>query len=233
MSLLSLHAISGGYSEVDIIHQVSLEVQSGEIVTIAGTNGAGKSTLVKAVLGLLPRMSGQISLDGREITTLAAEDRFYAGLAYVPQVANVFSSLTVRENLLVVRGVKRVQSRMQEVLETFPALVEKLSQRAGNLSGGERQQLAFARALMPSPKLMVLDEPTAALAPALVDKVFELVTQLPERGVAVLMVEQRARQALEISDRGYILDQGRCVLSGQADALLADSKMTQLYLGTH
>ena len=186
MSLLSLHAISGGYSEVDIIHQVSLEVQSGEIVTIAGTNGAGKSTLVKAVLGLLPRMSGQISLDGREITTLAAEDRFYAGLAYVPQVANVFSSLTVRENLLVVRGVKRVQSRMQEVLETFPALVEKLSQRAGNLSGGERQQLAFARALMPSPKLMVLDEPTAALAPALVGKVFELVTQLPGRGVAVL-----------------------------------------------
>ena len=233
MSLLSLHAISGGYSEVDIIHQVSREVQSGEIVTIAGTNGAGKSTLVKAVLGLLPRMSGQISLDGREITTLAAEDRFYAGLAYVPQVANVFSSLTVRENLLVVRGVKRVQSRMQEVLETFPALVEKLSQRAGNLSGGERQQLAFARALMPSPKLMVLDEPTAALAPALVGKVFELVTQLPGRGVAVLMVEQRARQALEISDRGYILDQGRCVLSGQADALLADSKMTQLYLGTH
>lgn len=233
MSLLSLHAISGGYSEVDIIHQVSLEVQSGEIVTIAGTNGAGKSTLVKAVLGLLPRMSGQISLDGREITTLAAEDRFYAGLAYVPQVANVFSSLTVRENLLVVRGVKRVQSRMQEVLETFPALVEKLSQRAGNLSGGERQQLAFARALMPAPKLMVLDEPTAALAPALVGKVFELVTQLPGRGVAVLMVEQRARQALEISDRGYILDQGRCVLSGQADALLADSKMTQLYLGTH
>jgi ABC-type branched-subunit amino acid transport system ATPase component len=233
MSLLSLHAISGGYSEVDIIHQISLEVQSGEIVTIAGTNGAGKSTLVKAVLGLLPRMSGQISLDGCEITTLAAEDRFYAGLAYVPQVANVFSSLTVRENLLVVRGVKRVQSRMQEVLETFPALVEKLSQRAGNLSGGERQQLAFARALMPSPKLMVLDEPTAALAPALVGKVFELVTQLPGRGVAVLMVEQRARQALEISDRGYILDQGRCVLSGQADALLADSKMTQLYLGTH
>jgi branched-chain amino acid transport system ATP-binding protein len=108
-----------------------------------------------------------------------------------------------------------------------------LRQRAGNLSGGERQQLAFARALMPSPKLMVLDEPTAALAPALVGKVFELVTQLPGRGVAVLMVEQRARQALEISDRGYILDQGRCVLSGQADALLADSKMTQLYLGTH
>ena len=233
MSLLSLNAISGGYSDVDIIHDISLEVQSGEIVTIAGTNGAGKSTLVKAVLGLLPRVRGELSLDGQSITHIAAEDRFYAGLAYVPQVANVFSSLTVRENLLVVRGVKKTQLRMQEVLLAFPALVEKLSQRAGNLSGGERQQLAFARALMPSPKLMVLDEPTAALAPALVEKVLELVCELPKRGVAVLMVEQRARQALEISDRGYILDQGRSVLSGRASELLADSKMTQLYLGTH
>ena len=233
MSLLTLNTISGGYSDVDIIHDLSLEVQRGEIVTIAGTNGAGKSTLVKAILGLLPRVRGDISLDGLTITHIAAEDRFYAGLAYVPQVANVFSSLSVRENLLVVRGVKNIQSRMQEVLEAFPALVEKLSQRAGNLSGGERQQLAFARALMPSPKLMVLDEPTAALAPALVDKVFDLVRELPKRGVAVLMVEQRARQALEISDRGYILDQGRCVLSGEARALLSDSKMTQLYLGNN
>ncbi len=233
MSLLSLKALSGGYSEVDIIHDISLEVQRGEIVTIAGTNGAGKSTLVKAVLGLLPRVKGDITLDHLDMTQLAAEDRFYAGLAYVPQVANVFSSLTVRENLLVVRGVKEILSRMQEVLEAFPALVEKLSQRAGNLSGGERQQLAFARALMPAPKLMVLDEPTAALAPVLVEKVFELVTELPKRGVAVLMVEQRARQALEISHRGYILDQGKCVLSGAAKDLLSDSKMTQLYLGNH
>ncbi len=233
MSLLTLNTISGGYTDVDIIHDISLEVLSGEIVTIAGTNGAGKSTLVKAILGLLPRVRGSISLDDVNITELAAEDRFYAGLAYVPQVANVFASLTVRENLLVVRGVKQIQSRMQEVLSAFPALIEKLSQRAGNLSGGERQQLAFARALMPSPKLMVLDEPTAALAPALVEKVFELVRELPGRRVAVLMVEQRARQSLEISDRGYILDQGRCVLSGQASELLADSKMTQLYLGTH
>ena len=233
MSLLTLHTISGGYSEVDIIHDISLEVHCGEIVTIAGTNGAGKSTLVKAILGLLPRVGGELLLAHQTITHMAAEDRFYAGLAYVPQVANVFSSLTVRENLLVVRGVKQIQLRIQEVLEAFPALVEKLSQRAGNLSGGERQQLAFARALMPSPKLMVLDEPTAALAPALVDKVFELVCELPKRGVAVLMVEQRARQALEISDRGYILDQGRCVLSGRASDLLSDSKMTQLYLGNH
>ena len=231
MSLLTLKNLSGGYSEVDIVTDINLTVESKEIVTIAGTNGSGKSTLVKALLGLLPKVRGEILLDGRSIETLAAEDRFYAGLAYVPQVANVFGSLTVRENLQVVRGVKKIDVRLAAVLELFPALIEKLSQRASHLSGGERQQLAFARALMPAPKLMVLDEPTAALAPTLVEKVFELVRELPSRGVAVLMVEQRARQALEISQRGYILDQGHCVLSGEASEILADSKMTQLYLG--
>ena len=231
MSLLTLKGLAGGYGEVDIFTDIELTVEAKEIVTIAGTNGAGKSTLVKALLGILPNVRGEIVLDGHPLSKLAAEDRFYAGLAYVPQVANVFGALTVRENLLVVRGVKNIKSRLQEVLELFPALVEKLSQSAGNLSGGERQQLAFARALMPSPKLMVLDEPTAALAPALVEKVFGLVSQLPARGVGVLMVEQRARQALAISQRGYILDQGRCVMSGLASELLADAQMTQLYLG--
>ena len=231
MSLLALKGLAGGYGEVDIFTDIELTVEAKEIVTIAGTNGAGKSTLVKALLGILPNVRGEIVLDGHPLSKLAAEDRFYSGLAYVPQVANVFGSLTVRENLLVVRGVKNIKSRLQEVLELFPALVEKLSQSAGNLSGGERQQLAFARALMPSPKLMVLDEPTAALAPALVEKVFGLVSQLPARGVGVLMVEQRARQALAISQRGYILDQGRCVMSGLASELLADAQMTQLYLG--
>ena len=233
MSLLSIRGLGGGYGEVDIIRDIDLDVPAGDIVTIAGTNGAGKSTLVKALLGLLPRVRGSVSLDGRDITSLAAEDRFYAGLAYVPQVANVFTSLTVRENLQVVRGVKNLNDRMDSVLETFPTLRERLSQRAGNLSGGERQQLAFARALMPSPRLVVLDEPTAALAPALVARVFDLVAKLPERDVAVLMVEQRARQALQISQQGYILDQGRCVLSGSAVDLLGDERMTRLYLGAH
>ena len=231
--LLALKQVRGGYSEVDIIHGIDLRVQPGEIVTIAGTNGAGKSTLVKALLGLLPRVHGEIWLDGRPITALSAEDRFDAGLAYVPQVANVFPSLTVKENLLVVRGVKKLKQRMDEVLVDFPALVERLSQQASNLSGGERQQLAFARALMPSPRIMVLDEPTAALAPSLVGKVFEMVQKLPSQGVAVLMVEQRARQALHISQHGYILDQGRSVLHGAAHELLADERMAQLYLGNH
>ena len=232
-NLLRLDALRGGYTEVDIIHGIDLTVAAGQIVTIAGTNGAGKSTLVKALLGLLPRVSGRIELDGRDITRLSAEDRFEAGLAYVPQVANVFPSLTVRENLLVVRGVKDVRRRMDAVLTDFPALVERLAQPASNLSGGERQQLAFARALMPAPRIMVLDEPTAALAPSLVGKVFDRVQALPATGVAVLMVEQRARQALQISHHGYILDQGRCVLQGPAQDLLADDRMAQLYLGKH
>jgi branched-chain amino acid transport system ATP-binding protein len=233
MSLLTLNGLRGGYSEVDIIKGIDLHVAPGEIVTIAGTNGAGKSTLVKALLGLLPRVEGEVVLDGKSLTRLGAEDRFYAGLAYVPQVANVFPSLTVRENLQVVRGVKNLKARMEEVLVNFPVLAERLGQRASALSGGERQQLAFARALMPSPRLMVLDEPTAALAPSLVGKVFDMVKALPAAGVAVLMVEQRARQALEISQQGYILDQGACVLSGRASELLADERMAQLYLGSH
>lgn len=233
MSLLTLNGLRGGYSEVDIIKGIDLHVAPGEIVTIAGTNGAGKSTLVKALLGLLPRVEGEVVLNGKSLTRLGAEDRFYAGLAYVPQVANVFPSLTVRENLQVVRGVKNLKARMDEVLVNFPVLQERLGQRASALSGGERQQLAFARALMPSPRLMVLDEPTAALAPSLVGKVFDMVKALPAAGVAVLMVEQRARQALEISQQGYILDQGACVLSGRASELLADERMAQLYLGSH
>ncbi|MEG1202360.1 MAG: ATP-binding cassette domain-containing protein, partial [Comamonas sp.] len=185
------------------------------------------------LLGLLPRVQGEIVMGGKLITKLTAEDRFDEGLAYVPQVANVFPSLTIKENLLVVRGVKNLKRRMDEVLVDFPALVERLSQPASNLSGGERQQLAFARALMPSPRIMVLDEPTAALAPSLVGKVFEMVKKLPSQGVAVLMVEQRARQALQISQHGYILDQGKSVLNGNAQELLNDERMTQLYLGSH
>ncbi len=232
-NLLELKQLRGGYSEVDIIHGIDLRVRQGEIVTIAGTNGAGKSTLVKALLGLLPRVHGEITMDGKSIAKLSAEDRFDAGLAYVPQVANVFPSLTVRENLLVVRGVSNLKRRMDAVLTDFPTLQDRFSQPAGNLSGGERQQLAFARALMPAPRAVVLDEPTAALAPTLVDKVFEMVQRLPSQGVAVLMVEQRARQALQISHHGYILDQGRTVLDGNASDLLGDERMAQLYLGNH
>jgi neutral amino acid transport system ATP-binding protein len=231
VSLLEARALRGGYGPVDIVADVDLDVAEREIVVIAGTNGSGKSTLVRAVMGLLPRTSGSLRLAGRELAGVPAERRLALGMAYVPQVANVFPSLTVSENLDVVEGVSDRARRTEEVLERFPALRQRLRQSAGSLSGGERQQLAFARALLPRPRLMILDEPTAALAPALVEQVFDLVRTLPESAVAVLMVEQRARQALAIADRGYILDQGRVVMGGPSAELLADTRMAELYLG--
>ena len=229
--LLDVKDVVGGYGGANILHGVTLDVGEREIVTIAGTNGAGKSTLAKAVIGLLPRVAGHIAFAGRILTGLAVEDRIAAGLAYVPQVANTFPSLTVLENLKVVPNVRDAATRIAQQLDAFPALKPRLRQRAATLSGGERQMLAFARALLTQPTLVVLDEPTAALAPSLVQQVFDLVARLPAQGVAVLMVEQRARQALAISDRGCILDQGRVVLAGPAAGLLADDRMAKLYLG--
>jgi branched-chain amino acid transport system ATP-binding protein len=229
--LLDVKDVVGGYGGANILHGVTLDVGEREIVTIAGTNGAGKSTLAKAVIGLLPRVAGHIAFAGRILTGLAVEDRIAAGLAYVPQVANTFPSLTVLENLKVVPNVRDAAARIAQQLDAFPALKPRLRQRAATLSGGERQMLAFARALLTQPTLVVLDEPTAALAPSLVQQVFDLVVRLPAQGVAVLMVEQRARQALAISDRGCILDQGRVVLAGPAAGLLADDRMAKLYLG--
>jgi ABC-type branched-subunit amino acid transport system ATPase component len=230
--LLEVNDVRGSYGGTDILHGVTLNVGNREIVTIAGTNGAGKSTLAKAVIGLLPQVSGRIEFAGRDLSGLPVEDRIAAGLAYVPQVANVFLSLTVLENLKVVPNVRDAMTRIARQLDAFPALKPRLRQRAATLSGGERQMLAFARALLTQPTLVVLDEPTAALAPSLVQQVFDLVIQLPAQDVAVLMVEQRARQALAISDRGYILDQGRVVLAGPATGLLADDRMAKLYLGS-
>lgn len=231
MALLQIEGLSGGYGTVDIVRGVDLGVEAGEIVTIAGTNGSGKSTLLRGILGLLPRANGTVRLDGRDLSRLPTEERIAAGLACVPQVANVFAHMTVLENLHVAAGGRIGHDDLERVLNAFPSLRDRRGQQAGSLSGGERQQLAFARALVREPKVMVLDEPTAALAPALVERVFALVRELPAHGVAVLMVEQRARQALAISDHGHILDQGTVVMSGRAADLLLDERMAQLYLG--
>ena len=231
MSLLEVRGVAGGYGEVDILRGIDLHVEEGEIVTVAGTNGAGKSTLVKALMGLVPRCRGQMVFAGRDLLRLAPEDRVAIGIGYVPQVANVFGGLSVLDNLRVVEGVRERNQRITEMFERFPALAERRNMRARLLSGGERQQLAFARALMARPKLLLLDEPTAALSPNLMGQVFAVIRSMPALDTAVLLVEQRARQALEISGRGYILDGGRVVLEGPAPALLADERMAQLYLG--
>lgn len=232
MTLLEVRGVRGGYSDdVDVLTGVDFEIGEDEIVILAGTNGSGKSTLVKAVMGLLPRWQGTIMFSGQDLRSIEAEDRIRIGMSYVPQVANVFLSLTVIENLDVVEGVAERKARVDEMFDLFPALAERRRTRASSLSGGERQQLAVARALMPRPRLMLLDEPTANLSPVLVDQVFDLIGKLPELGVAVFLVEQRARQALAISDRGYIMDDGAVVLSGPAQDLLADERMADLYLG--
>jgi branched-chain amino acid transport system ATP-binding protein len=233
VSLLKIEALSGGYGEVDILNGVDLTVSAGEILVVAGTNGAGKSTLAKAVVGLLPRVAGRVLLKGAEVTRLPAEARAAAGIGYVPQVANVFPSLTILENLAVVAGVRDRRARIEALLEMFPALAERRRARAGSLSGGERQQLAYARALMTSPALVVLDEPTAALSPALVSDGFARIAALAKTGTSVLLIEQRARQALAIADRGMILDGGRVAIEGRADELLGDDRAARLYLGQH
>lgn len=231
MTVLSLRQIRGGYAETDILNGVDLDLSAGEILVIVGPNGSGKSTLAKATAGLLPRVSGAIQLRGKDILSLPAEQRAAAGMGYVPQVANVFPSLTVFENLAVVEHVQDQAGRIAELLRVFPALKERLRARAGSLSGGERQQLAFARALMNRPSVVVLDEPTAALSPALVEASFRQIAALAADGTAVLLIEQRARTALAIGQRGVILDEGRVAMTGPAATLLDDPKATALYLG--
>jgi neutral amino acid transport system ATP-binding protein len=229
--LLELRAITGGYGEVDILNGVSLSVAAGEIVTIAGTNGAGKSTLAKAIVGLLPRVGGDVLFEGKSLLGIATERRAALGVSYVPQVANIFPSLTVHDNLAVVMGVANPKARIEELFAAFPALSQRRRARAGSMSGGERQQLAYARALMTSPRLIVLDEPTAALSPALVAESFGRIATLPSLGASVLLIEQRARQALAISHRGAIMDGGKIALEGDAGTLLADERAAALYLG--
>lgn len=231
MKALAVDHLRGGYSEVDILNGISLELGVAEILVVAGTNGAGKSTLAKAVAGLLPRVAGRVCLCDGDITHMPAEQRARSGLGYVPQVANVFPSLTVLENLAVVEGVRDRARRIEAMLTTFPALAERRNARAGSLSGGERQQLAFARALMTEPPVVVLDEPTAALSPALVGESFQRIARLAKDGTAVLLIEQRARQALAIAHRGVILDGGKVAMEGPARDLLSDDRAARLYLG--
>ena len=234
-TLIEVEALVAGYVPgVDILNGCDLRLERGELIGIIGPNGAGKSTLLKALFGLLQVRSGSVRYKGDDISSAPAHDLVARGIGYVPQRDNVFSTLTVSENLEM--GVflrpKAFRERLDFVTELFPRLAERLGQRAGSLSGGERQMLAMGRALMMDPEVILLDEPSAGLSPVLQDQVFLRTRDINRAGVSVVMVEQNARRCLQICDRGYVLDQGRNAYTDTGENLLRDPKVIELYLGT-
>ena len=231
--LLQTEDLVAGYvPEVDILTGVSIAVREGEIATVIGPNGAGKSTLIKTIFGLLPPRRGDVALRGESLVGLEPHSITRRGMSYVPQLDNVFQSLTVEENLeMGSLDRSSTRERIDEMYELFPRLGERQTQLAGTMSGGERQMLAMARALMPDPKVLLLDEPSAGLAPAFVDAIFDKVRDINDAGVTVVMVEQNARRALAMSHRGYVLDLGRNRFEGPGSELLDDPKVAELYLG--
>ena len=233
MPFLSGENMIGGYGGIDILNGCSIAVEAGEIVVVVGPNGAGKSTAMKAIFGMLPLRHGRVSLNGVDITGLAPHQRVACGMAFVPQTHNVFTSMSVEENLEM--GAFSLDTPFTKTLEQvyglFPVLAEKRRQPAGELSGGQRQQVAVGRALMTGPKLLLLDEPTAGVSPIVMDELFDRIIGIADRGIAVLMVEQNAKQALSIADRGYVLVQGENRFTDTGAALLANADVRQSFLG--
>ena len=229
----SANKLTGGYGGVNIIEDCSFNVNRGEIVSILGPNGAGKSTAMKAMLGILDLKNGEVSLNGKDITNLRTQDRIKQGISFVPQTKNIFTELSVEENLEMgaFLNEKNLSSKIEEMYELFPIIKEKNNQLAGELSGGQRQQVAIARALMTNPDVLMLDEPTAGVSPVIMDEIFQHVLNIKQQNLAILMVEQNARQALEISDRGYILVTGKNAYEGKGDYLLNDKEIRKAFLG--
>jgi branched-chain amino acid transport system ATP-binding protein len=227
-------AMTGGYGAgPDILHQCTIAVEKGEIAVIVGPNGAGKSTAMKAVFGMLNLHGGAVRLNGKDISALSPQDRVKQGMGFVPQTSNIFTSMTVEENLQMGAFIRQddFNGTMQQVYELFPILYEKRFQPAGELSGGQRQQVAVGRALMTQPKVLMLDEPTAGVSPIVMDELFDRIIEVARTGIPILMVEQNARQALEIADKGYVLVQGRNAFSGTGQDLLNNPDVRKSFLG--
>lgn len=233
MTLLIGEAMTGGYNGTDILQGCTIAVDRGEVAVIVGPNGAGKSTAMKAIFGMLSLRKGCVLLDGKDITTLSPPERVRAGMGFVPQVRNVFPSLTVQENLEMGAYIRddNYMETMEQVFGLFPILKEKRHQPAGQLSGGQVQQVAVGRALMTRPEVLLLDEPTAGVSPIVMDELFDRILDVAATGIAILMVEQNARQALNIADRGYVLVQGSNSFTDTGEALLANSEVRASFLG--
>lgn len=233
MSLLMGEEIHSGYGDMEVLHDVSFSIEEGEIISIIGPNGAGKSTLLKTVFGLLKPTDGEIAFKGKTITGMAPDRIVRLGMAYVPQVENVFPSLTAQENLEMGAFIRKddFSDRLEEVYELFPFLKKRRRQRVGKMSGGERQMVAMGRALMLDPELLLLDEPSAALAPKLAEMIFERITAINETGVSILIVEQNAKESLKLANRGYVLAEGENRFEGTGQELLSNPDIGRLYLG--